>query len=251
MKRVLPIFIFLFFSYSSFGQAANTWSVKFSNAMINRYTPTINALTAKGWEYSNSIILHGMEKVYNKVNNPAYLNYIKTFVDTYLNADGSFKAGVTLVSLDRIHPGIEVLFLYEQFKSTSASDSLKYRTTATNLRNVLVGPTASYAGFRTPVHKMFWHKQAAYDNIVMLDGMYMAHPFLAKYGRLFNDNAAIDTAVNQTLYTYYQLYSGTTHLIKHAWHDGASNHSGLMPEVLRPRYGHALWVGIRWHWLIF
>lgn len=220
MKRLLPVFIFLFFCYPAISQT--TWGVQFSDAIISRYSPTINTMTSKGWEYSNTIILHGMEKIYNKTNNVAYRNYIKSFIDTYLNADGSFKATVTLTSLDRVHPGISVLFLYEQLKSGSASDSTKYRTAATNLRNVLVGASASYAGFRTPVKKMFWHKQSGYDNIVMLDGMYMAHPFLAKYGRLFNDNAAIDTAVNQVLFTYNQLYVSATHLIKHAWHEPGS-----------------------------
>ncbi|HLG39488.1 MAG TPA: glycoside hydrolase family 88 protein, partial [Chitinophagaceae bacterium] len=223
MKSLLSAFFSLFFAASSFSQA-NTWSVKFSNAMISRYTPTINAMTSKGWEYSNTIILHGMEKVYNQVNDPAYLAYVKGFIDAYLNADGSFKAGVTLVSLDRIHPGISCLFLYEQLKS-NASDSLKYRTAATNLKNVLVGPSASYAPYRTPVRKIFWHKQSGYDNIMMLDGMYMAHPFLAKYGSLFGDNAAIDTAVNQTLFAYNQLYVSGTKLIKHAWKEPGSSGS--------------------------
>ena len=57
----------------------------------------------------------------------------------------------------------------------------------------------------------------------MLDGMYMAHPFLAKYGSLFNDNAAIDTAVNQTLFAYNQLYQSSSHLIKHAWKEPGSS----------------------------
>ncbi len=224
MKRLIAVFIFLLFvASSSFGQA-NTWSVKFSNAILSRYTPTINAMTSKGWEYSNTIILHGMEKVYNNVNDVNYLNYIKGFIDTYLNADGSFKAGVTLVSLDRIHPGISCLFLYEKLKSNS-SDSIKYRTAATNLRNVLVGAGASYAPYRTPVKKIFWHKQSSYDNIMMLDGMYMAHPFLAKYGRMFGDNAAIDTAVNQVLFAYNQLYVSGTKLIKHAWKEPGSSGS--------------------------
>jgi rhamnogalacturonyl hydrolase YesR len=51
----------------------------------------------------------------------------------------------------------------------------------------------------------------------MLDDIYIGHPFLAKYGSLFGDNAAIDTAVNQTLFLYNQLYDNTTHLIKQAW----------------------------------
>lgn len=222
MKRHLPPLLLLLLSVQASGQAANTWSVKISDAIISRYSPTINAMTSKGWEYSNTIILHGMEKVYNQVNDASYLAYIKTFIDSYLNADGTFKAGVTLVSLDRIHPGISVLFLYEKYKS-NPTDSAKYRTAATNLRNVLVGASASYNPYRTPVHKIFWHKQSGYDNIMMLDGMYMAHPFLAKYGSLFNDNAAIDTAVNQTLFAYNQLYQSGSHLIKHAWKEPGSS----------------------------
>lgn len=222
MKRLIPVCLFLIQVSLAQGQASNTWSVKFSNAILSRYTPTINAMTAKGWEYSNTIILHGIEKVYNQVNTASYLNYIKAFIDTYLNADGSFKATVTLTSLDRIHPGISVLFLYEKLKSNPA-DSAKYRTAATNLRNVLVGGAASYAPFRTPVRKIFWHKQSGYDNISMLDGIYMGHPFLAKYGRLFGDNAAIDTAVNQTLFDYNQLYQAGSQLIKHAWKEPGSS----------------------------
>ena len=218
MKKLLLISsIFLPFTFPSFSQASNTWSVKFSDAMISRYSPTINAMTSKGWEYSNTIILHGMEKVYNNVTTPAYLNYIKAYADAYVNTDGTFKAGVTLVSLDRIHPGISLLFLYEK---TGLS---QYQIAAATLRNVLVGPTASYNPYRTPLNKIFWHKQTSYDNIMMLDGMYMAHPFLAKYGRLFGDNAAIDTAVNQTLFAYNQLYVSGTHLIKHAWKEPGSS----------------------------
>lgn len=203
--------------------------------MISRYSPTIDAMTGKGWEYSNSIILHGMEKVYLQTNDPAYLSYIKAYVDSYLNADGSFKTGVSLVSLDRIHPGICVLFLYEKYKSISPADSLKYRVCATNLRNVLVGASASYNAYRTPANRMFWHKQASnYTNVVMLDGMYMAHPFLAKYGRLFNDDAAIDTAVNQVLFTYNQLYVSGTKLIKHAWHEPGSTMPTTSPATTWP-----------------
>ena len=87
----------------------DTWSVRFSNAMIHRYSPTINALTSKGWEYSNTIITHGMEKVYNNVTDSVkYLNYIKSYVDAYVNASGVISA--TVNSLDRTHPGFPVFF---------------------------------------------------------------------------------------------------------------------------------------------
>jgi unsaturated rhamnogalacturonyl hydrolase len=222
MKTLTLSWVLLFFivSTSDSQSASGTWAVKFSDAIISRYTPTINAMTSKGWEYSNTIILHGIEKVYNQLpaaSYPGYLNYIKAFADAYVNTDGTFKAGVTLVSLDRIHPGISLLFLYEK------TGLLQYRTAAQTLRNVLVGASASYNPYRTPTKKIFWHKQSGYDNIMMLDGMYMAHPFLAKYGRMFSDNAAIDTAVNQTLFAYNQLFVAGTKLIKHAWKEPGSS----------------------------
>lgn len=213
MKKLLLTCIFLSVIFSSFSQASNTWAVKFSDAIKTRYTPTINNMTGKGWEYSNTIITHGMEKVYNWVNDASYLAYIKAYIDLYVNSSGAISA--TINSLDRIHPGISVLFLYEKLKS-NASDSLKYKTAATTIRNILVGASATYP--KTTIGGIFWHKNnGSYNDIVMLDGVYMGHPFLAKYGSLFGDNAAIDTAVNQTLFLYNQLYDNTTHLIKHAW----------------------------------
>lgn len=207
MKNVLPGIIFVYFSFSSSAQSASsTWSVKFSDAITTRYTPTINAMTSKGWEYSNTIILHGMEKVYNQVPTAAYLNYIQAYVDAYVNSSGVISASLT--SLDRVHPGISCLFLYEQTGLT------KYKTAATTLRNLIVGASSTYSKTSNGI---LWHKLSGYDNISMLDGMYMAHPFLAKYGSLFGDNAAIDTAVNQVLFMYNQLYDGTLHLIRHAW----------------------------------
>jgi len=210
MKAVLSSIVLIFcliFSDSKAQTSNDTWAVKFSNAIISRYQPNINAMTSKGWEYSNTIITHGMEKVYNDVPDSAkYLNYIKAYVDAYVNSSGVISASLT--SLDVAHPGISCLFLYEK------TGLAKYKTAATTLRNLLVGPTSTYSKTSNGI---FWHKLSGYNNIVMLDGIYMAHPFLAKYGRMFGDNAAIDTAVNQTLFVYSQLYDPTTHLIKHAW----------------------------------
>lgn len=209
MKARISVLL-LFFASTVFAQTANnTWSVKFSNAMLYRYQPTINALTAKGWEYSNTIVTHGIEKVYNKVSDSAsYLNYIQTYVDTYVNGSGVISA--TVNSLDRTHPGISCLFLYEK------TGLLKYKTAATTLKNLYVGASATYP--KTTTGNIFWHKNnGSYNDIILIDGIYMLHPFLAKYGSMFNDGAAIDTAVNQTLYIYNQLYDNTLHLIKHAW----------------------------------
>lgn len=92
----------------------------------------------------------------------------------------------------------------------------KYKTAATTLRNMYVGAGATYPN--TAEGHIFWHKNnGTYNDIVLADGIYMLHPFLVKYGKMFNDAAAIDTAVNQTLFVYNKLYNSSTKLLKHAW----------------------------------
>ena len=213
-RSYLIILFFYCLQGNLFAQTSNdTWAVKFSNGIIYRYQPTVNALTSKGWEYSNTIITHGIEKVYNNVTDSAkYLNYIKTYVDAYVNSSGVISPTITLstASLDKTHPGISCLFLYEK------TGLVKYKTAATFLRNFFVGASATYP--KTAKGNIFWHKNnGSYNDIILIDGIYMLHPFLAKYGVMFNDNAAIDTAVNQTLYIYNQLYDNSRHLIRHAW----------------------------------
>lgn len=203
--RLIPL-IFIMYSASLYGQA-NTWSVKFTDAILSRYQPTINNMTSKGWEYSNAIVLLGVQKAYENVGTASYKSYIQSYVDAYVNSSGTISQ--TINSLDRLHPAILCLFLYEQ------TGSLKYKTAATFSRNLLVGASSTYP---KTTNGIYWHKNnGSYDNIVMLDGMYMAHPFLAKYGSMFNDAAAIDTAVNQILFAYTQLYKSSNKLVLHAW----------------------------------
>ncbi|HSC37431.1 MAG TPA: glycoside hydrolase family 88 protein, partial [Chitinophagaceae bacterium] len=229
MNRV-PLTILLYLVMPvSFGQtAANTWSVKFSDAIISRWPTTINSMTGKGWEYSNSIILHGMEKVYNDTPNLAYLNYIKKYVESYVDSSGNFNFTLAQ-TLDNIHPGILCLFLYEKTGRT------KFKTAATQLRNFLVGPTSTYP---KTSNGGYWHKgtNSAYYNVMMLDGIYMAHPFLVKYGKLFNDPVCYDTATSQALLLGSFVYDNTIHLARHAWTTDltkawATSPSGVSREV--------------------
>jgi unsaturated rhamnogalacturonyl hydrolase len=201
MKPSLTSAIFcltLFFSLPVFSQ---TVSEQFADAIRSRWNETpsggkvcIDKMTGKSWEYSNGIVMVGMHDVYEKAGTAAYRTYIKTYVDAWVNGSGVINQ--TINSLDRLQPAILLLFLYED-PATSASDKSRYKTAADFSRNILVGPSSTYSKTSNGI---LWHKLAssnpAYQNVSMLDGMYMAHPFLAKYGSMFGDNAAIDTAVN-------------------------------------------------------
>lgn len=193
----------------SFSQAT-TWAIQFSDAIRTRHTPTINNMTNKGWEYSNGIVLHGMEKVYNSTNDANYLNYIKAYVDLYVAANGTVSdLGLTV---DKIQPGVLCLFLYEQ------TGQQKYLTAATNLKNY------AYTNFRKTPDGGFWHKSEqnvtsyTYYNVMMADGMYMLHPFFAKYAHITNDLSLFDDLTFQlTFFANKAMYS-PRNLPKHAWH---------------------------------
>ncbi len=214
---LLTVLTIVFCTNNLYSQTeANTWSVKFSNAIVGRYQPNINTMTSKGWEYSNTTILAGMEKVYNQVKTVAtqtsYYNYIKAYVDAYLNADGTIPQSKIMSSLglDGSHPGLMCLFLYQQ------TGQSKYQLAAKHIRDTLMLASIGYP--KTP-EGGFWHRNDAvnYKNVELLDGIYMAQPFLARYGYVFNDAVATDTAVDQTIIMYNRNYNSANHLINHAF----------------------------------
>ncbi|HNY03240.1 MAG TPA: glycoside hydrolase family 88 protein, partial [Bacteroidales bacterium] len=195
-------------SVTGYGQAENTWAVRFSDAILSRYQPTINAMTGKGWEYSNGIILHGIEKVYLRTRKVEYLNYIQAYVDAYVDASGNVTGLGTTV--DKIQPGILCLFLYEQ------TGLVKYRTAAVNIKNYLL--STSPLNFNKTPDGGYWHKNDGnYDNIMMVEGMYMLHPFLAKCAYILNDPSLFDIAAFQMLLLGSKVMASPANLPKHAW----------------------------------
>jgi unsaturated rhamnogalacturonyl hydrolase len=205
-RNLYLICLFSAISMASFSQT--TWGVQFSNAIISRYTPTIDAMTGKGWEYSNGIVLRGMEEVYVHTNTASYLNYIKAYVDTYVDANGNVTGLGTTV--DKIQPGIICLFLYEQ------TGLQKYKTAATNIKNYLL--STSPVNFNKTPDGGYWHKNDGnYDNVMMVDGMYMLHPFLARYAYDCNDPSAYDVVAFQMLLLGSRVMATPKTLPKHAW----------------------------------
>ncbi len=216
MKKLL-LLVFITIS-SFFSSAQTTYGVQFSDAIISRWPSGINSMTSKGWEYSNSIVLLGMAKVHEKTNNTNYLTYIKTYVDGYIGTDGTGVSTSLAQNLDKIHPGLLCLWLYEK------TGTLKYKTAATTIRDYLL-KTGTGAYPRTPENG-FWHKNnSSYTNVMMLDGIYMASTFLAKYGALFNDAVATDEAAFQTMIIYSHVYNASNKLVYHAWNYDKTTYS--------------------------
>ena len=224
MKILIKLIVTLLWLSGSLQlQAQQTdWGVEFSDAIMKRHPKTINDLTGKGWEYSNSIVLLGMQKIYEYTKNPAYLAYVKKYVDGYVRANGTISFDSSANNLDHLHPGLLCLFLYEH----TGED--KYRIAAEKIRQEFDNQPRNASGG-------YWHKQK-YVNQMWADGIYMAEPFLVEYGKMFDDaDYTIDEAAKQTLLLAEHAYDSTNNLIYHGWDETLSaswaDANGRSPEV--------------------
>jgi unsaturated rhamnogalacturonyl hydrolase len=199
-------------------------AVRLADSVLSRW-PDPSGIGNRGWEYNSGIVLAGIAEVYRHTRDPRYLDYIRRYVDTYLRPDGGLDLGDDSGghNLDRVQPGVLVLFLYEETRDE------KYAKTARWLRGRFdTFPRNAVGGF--------WHKQK-YPNEMWLDGIYMAEPFLVGYGALFGEpKFCFETAVAQaTLVGAHTRVPGTG-LFRHAWDEDrnaawADPATGISPEV--------------------
>lgn len=212
MSRVIsPAILSLLFACSA--HAAPPLGVDLSNAIIKRYSPTIEEMGRNGWDHSNSAVLHGMEKIYRRTRDKAYLNYIKAFADQFIDSDGSIKA--LRPNLDGIHPGVLCLFLYEE------TGEKKYLQAAKTMRDMMLGTAAQPTTFKRTPQGGYWHKsEDKYKNVMTVDGLYMAYPFLVRYALVAKEPALLDLATTQILMVSERSFDPRTKLVYHAWDYG-------------------------------
>ena len=223
-KTIVSAIVLVFIPFSFVSASPSTlWAVDFSDAIIQRWPNSINDMTGKGWEYSNAIVLQGIERTYHYTKNESYLNYIKKYVDQYVNASGNVSFDSTAQSLDKLHPAILCLFL---FKETGQQ---KYKLATDKLLSLLKRqPTNPSGGF--------WHKKTN-ANHMLLDGIYMAEPFLAKYGYQIGQRSYCDSMVAfQILLLSSHVYVSSKKLLLHGWDETktaawADKTTGLSSEI--------------------
>ena len=158
-----------------------------------------------GWEYNTGIVLFGLSKMYDRSRDPRYLAYIRRWVDSYVDDQGNLGWNQERThNLDYIQPANLILFLYER------TGEEKYRTAARAVREAINQiPRNADGGF--------WHK-SIYPNEMWIDGIYMAGPFLMRYGALVGDaDRSRQIAVEQALLAARHCYDEKTGLLYHAW----------------------------------
>lgn len=182
-------------------------STKFVNSFIKLHPDTVAYPTeAKSyrWNYEQGLILEAIYRVYKSTGEKEYYDYIKKNIDYYIQDDGSIITyRMTDFNIDNVSPGRVLLHLFKETKNEKykkAADSLKYQMS--------IHPRTNEGGF--------WHKKI-YPYQMWLDGLYMAEPFLAMYGKKFNEPGIFDDVAQQFSLIHKYLKDDNTGLYYHAY----------------------------------
>ncbi len=163
-----------------------------------------NPTLMERWHYEVGLMMKAFERLYQHTGDERYYEYVKHNLDQFVQPDGSIRTyDLTDYNLDQIASGKALFMLYER------TGDERYRGAADTLRRQLEEhPRTSEGGF--------WHKKI-YPYQLWLDGVYMAGPFLARYGVEFDDPEAIDEIVHEILLVTRYMRDPATGLYYHGW----------------------------------
>ena len=207
------------------GQGTPTdWTSILVESTMARYPSAANL---GSWTYYRALFLRGVLALHQRTGDQRYFNYVRAWVDAHVNSSGVIDA--PLDKLDAFMPGHLLLSLY------AATGAAKYKIAADQIR----------ARFRTDVSNPYprlsdgalQHKAGTSEvtpSQIWIDGVYMANPFLIRYGAMFGESAyASDEATGQLLKYASHTQDPVTGLLYHgfdesrqaSWSDPATGRS--------------------------
>lgn len=175
------------------------WHIRMAESVMKR-DPTL----MERWHYEVGLMMKAFERLYDHTGDERYYEYVKHNLDQFVQPDGSIRTyDLTDYNLDQIASGKALFILHER------TGEERYRRAADTLRRQLEEhPRTSEGGF--------WHKKI-YPYQLWLDGVYMAGPYLARYGIEFDDPEAIDQIVHEILLVTRYMRDPATGLYYHGW----------------------------------
>ena len=180
-------------------QSVRPWSVQFAETVIAR-----NPQVHTRWDYTAGVVLLAIDKVAESTRSAPLRAYVQRNIDQFVHPDGTIS-GYKLeeFNLDQIAEG---RLLFPLFARTHDD---RYRKAAATLREQLRRhPRTTEGGF--------WHKKV-YPQQMWLDGLYMAEPFYAEYGRDFDEKSIFDDVARQFLLAARHMRDPRTGLMYHGW----------------------------------
>lgn len=154
------------------------------------------------FHYHQGVFLSGMERTFAICGDEKYKNYIDAWVNSLVAEDGTIH-GFDSDELDDVQPGILLYRMYEE------THDARYEKAIRTLMDVVKNfPKNKEGGF--------WHKVKNREQM-WLDGLYMAGPFCALYGKTFHDPECFESCVFQALLMEEKTKDEKTGLLYHAW----------------------------------
>lgn len=175
------------------------------------------------WSYTQGLVSLAGQRLTEETGEQQYYQYGLDYANKMINDSGIIctykkeKYNVDLINSGKI--------LFEIYQKTGNE---KYRKAIFLLREQLkTQPRTSEGGF--------WHKQV-YPYQMWLDGIYMADPFYAQFGKVFNEPSAFDDVVNQVMVIQKHTDDSVTGLNYHGWDESreqqwADSVTGHSPHV--------------------
>ncbi len=203
---------------------SDKWSVRMTDSEMVRfpYGWMLDFSKQPKWGYCQGLETYAIYQVYRATGDKKYLDYVKGFGDTMVMADGSIRTySLSKFNIDNIAGGKTLITLYKE------TGDEKYKKAADLLREQMrQHPRTSDGGF--------WHKQV-YPHQMWLDGLFMGSPFLALYGKEFNEPALFDEVAHQLTLVAKHTYDPVTGLYYHGWDESreqrwANKETGQSPN---------------------
>ena len=233
MKKLIFI-LALFISLQAIAQPAR-WSERMAETAMTLWPDSFLIGTDKNakWRYDQGVILRGIRGLWSATGNGKWYHYIQKSMDFFIQPDGSIRGyRPDEYNIDHINNGKLFLFLFQ------VTGKEKYKKAADLLRKQLeTHPRTSEGGF--------WHKQI-YPHQMWLDGLYMAQPFYAEYGKLFHEDSIFNDVTRQFVLMEKHALDPATGLLFHGWDESreqqwANKTTGQSPHF----WGRSLgWFGM-------
>jgi len=192
------------------------WSVEVVESTMTRH----DAQNLPGWQYALGLYLYAQYQVYRRTGDERYLKYIQVWTDRFVAEDGGMYPE-TFDSLDYMMPGRVLNVLHRE------TGDERYEIAARTIRARLDDyPRTSDGGL--------WHA-VSYHHQLWADGAFMVAPFLAEFGREFDDAEYTDEESGKQLVVYASHLQQGNGLLKHAYDESrqmvwADPDTGLAPE---------------------
>ncbi len=176
------------------------WLKKLADSMISRW-PNSSVFQ---WDWGEAVMMNGMWKAYRVTNDETYFNYIKSYIDHYIDSNGNILVAFDVDDyINKIAPGMLLPLLYYY------TSDIKYLNAANILSNYLFNNATRTESGAFSAYK--------YDKIQALDTLYMLCVFLVRMGWLTKQTMYFDEAMNQIFLHVEKLQNVNEKLLYHGW----------------------------------